>query len=78
MQVRFDPVYVGHFKCNIGTIRYNYPNINRWLKNLYWNNESFKSTTNFEHIKYHYYASHKQINGTQVVPVGPIPNVEPL
>jgi len=76
--VRFDPVYVGHFKCNIGTIRHNYPNLNRWLKNLYWKNDAFKSTTNFEHIKTHYYWSHPHINPTRVVPVGPNQSVEPL
>lgn len=52
--VRFDPVYVQHFKCDLGTIRHNYPNLNKWLKNLYWNNDAFKLTTNFEHIKKHY------------------------
>ncbi|KAF8715334.1 hypothetical protein AX14_012588 [Amanita brunnescens Koide BX004] len=76
--IRFDPVYVGHFKCNIRTIRGGYPNIHRWLKQLYWNNNAFKSTTNFEHIKTHYYWSHTSINPTRVVPVGPIPNIEPL
>jgi glutathionyl-hydroquinone reductase len=44
-------VYVGHFKCNLGTIRHDYPNLNRWCKNLYWNYDAFKSTTNFDHIK---------------------------
>jgi len=76
--IRFDPVYVGHFKCNLGTIRHNYPNINRWAKNLYWNVDAFKSTTNFEHIKTHYYWSHLSINPTRVVPKGPNPPVEPL
>ncbi|EJU01623.1 hypothetical protein DACRYDRAFT_67545 [Dacryopinax primogenitus] len=76
--VRFDPVYVGHFKCNIGTIRHNYPHLNRWMKNLYWKNDAFKGTTNFEHIKTHYYWSHTQINPTRIVPVGPKPNIEPL
>ncbi|CAE6446320.1 unnamed protein product [Rhizoctonia solani] len=47
--VRFDPVYHGHFKTNLGSIRHNYPNINRWMKNLYWNVPAFKETTNFEH-----------------------------
>ncbi|KAI0641501.1 glutathione S-transferase [Trametes meyenii] len=56
--VRFDPVYVGHFKCNIRTIRGGYPAIHLWLRKLYWNNAAFKDTTNFEHIKTHYYWSH--------------------
>ncbi|TIB77616.1 glutathione S-transferase omega-like 2 [Wallemia mellicola] len=76
--VRFDPVYVGHFKCNLGTIRHNYPHINTWLKKLYWKNDAFKSTTNFKQIKYHYYNSHRHINGTGVVPLGPNPDIEPL
>lgn len=41
--VRFDPVYVGHFKCNINTIRAGYPNIHKWLRNLYWNYPAFVS-----------------------------------
>lgn len=60
--IRFDPVYVGHFKCNYNTIRAGYPNINRWMKKLYWGNDAFKSSTNFAHIKTHYYWSHPQIN----------------
>ena len=57
--VRFDPVYVVHFKCNIRTIRDGYPNIHRWMRQLYWGNAAFKDTCNFEHIKTHYYWSHK-------------------
>ncbi|THH06032.1 hypothetical protein EW145_g4371 [Phellinidium pouzarii] len=76
--VRFDPVYVGHFKCNFRTIRANYPNINRWLRQLYWTNHAFSATTNFDHIKTHYYWSHPSINPHRIVPVGPIPNIEPL
>jgi len=76
--IRFDPVYVGHFKCNFTTIRVGYPEINRWMKALYWKNPAFKDSTNFEHIKTHYYWSHPQINATRIVPVGPIPDIEPL
>jgi glutathionyl-hydroquinone reductase len=60
--VRFDPVYVQHFKCNIRDIRSGYPAIHKWLRNLYWDNPAFKDTTEFEHIKKHYTKSHKQIN----------------
>jgi putative glutathione S-transferase len=49
--IRFDAVYVQHFKCNLGTIRANYPVIHEWLKNLYWNVKGFKETTDFKHIK---------------------------
>jgi len=76
--IRFDPVYVGHFKCNFGTIRNGYPAINTWMKKLYWNNPAFKDSTNFEHIKTHYYWSHPQINPTRIVPRGPIPVIEEL
>jgi len=76
--IRFDPVYVGHFKCNFNTIRAGYPEINRWMKALYWKNPAFKDSTNFDHIKTHYYWSHPQINATRIVPAGPIPHIEPL
>ncbi|EMD35648.1 hypothetical protein CERSUDRAFT_85607 [Gelatoporia subvermispora B] len=76
--IRFDPVYVGHFKCNIRTIRDGYPNLHLWMRKLYWNNDAFSSTCNFDHIKTHYYWSHPMINPTRVVPVGPIPNILPL
>ncbi|OLL26231.1 Glutathione S-transferase omega-like 2 [Neolecta irregularis DAH-3] len=75
--IRFDPVYVQHFKCNIGMIRYNYPNINRWMKHLYYDIPGFKETTNFKHIKKHYTKSHTQINPHSITPVGPIPDIEP-
>ncbi|KAF2720675.1 hypothetical protein K431DRAFT_285583 [Polychaeton citri CBS 116435] len=73
--VRFDPVYVQHFKCNIRDIRSGYPAIHRWLRNLYWNDEAFGNTTEFTHIKYHYTKSHKQINQYSITPVGPVPNI---
>ncbi|KZV89057.1 hypothetical protein EXIGLDRAFT_838786 [Exidia glandulosa HHB12029] len=76
--IRFDPVYVGHFKCNLRTIRDGYPELNRWMKNLYWNNNAFQSTTNFDHIKTHYYWSHPHINPTRIVPLGPEPHIQPL
>ncbi|KAI0367382.1 glutathione S-transferase [Pilatotrama ljubarskyi] len=76
--VRFDPVYVGHFKCNIRTIRDGYPAIHSWLRKLYWNNSAFSSTCNFEHIKTHYYWSHPHINPHRIIPVGPLPDILPL
>ncbi|KAH7910114.1 glutathione S-transferase [Hygrophoropsis aurantiaca] len=76
--IRFDPVYVGHFKCNIRDIRSGYPAIHTWLRKLYWNNSVFKDTTNFEHIKVHYYWSQTKVNPTRVVAVGPDPDIKPL
>lgn len=49
--VRFDAIYVQHFKCNLGTIRHEYPVLNNWLKNLYHNVHGYKESTNFKHIK---------------------------
>jgi glutathionyl-hydroquinone reductase len=49
--IRFDTIYVQHFKTNLGTIRHDYPILNNWLKNLYWNVEGFKASTDFKHIK---------------------------
>ena len=75
--IRFDPVYVQHFKCNIRDIRSGYPAIHRWMRKLYWDVPAFKETTNFEHIKFHYTKSHKQINQFAITPVGPLPDVLP-
>jgi glutathionyl-hydroquinone reductase len=60
--VRFDPVYVQHFKCNLRDIRSGYPFVHRWLRRLYWDVPGFRETTQFEHIKWHYTKSHRQIN----------------
>ncbi|KAL4079572.1 glutathione S-transferase [Scleroderma citrinum] len=76
--VRFDPVYVGHFKCNLRDIRHGYPALNRWMKKLYWTNPAFQSSTNFQHIKVHYYWSQTKVNPTRVVAVGPTPDIEPM
>ncbi|KAK2044158.1 glutathione S-transferase [Colletotrichum somersetense] len=76
--IRFDPVYVQHFKCNIRDIRSGYPYIHKWMRNLYWNVPAFKDTTQFEHIKWHYTKSHTQINPVSVTPVGPLPDILPL
>ncbi|KAL7784142.1 glutathione S-transferase [Trichoderma ceciliae] len=76
--IRFDPVYVQHFKCNIRDIRSGYPRIHKWLRNLYWNIPAFKETTNFLHIKNHYTKSHTPINPISITPVGPLPHILPL
>lgn len=76
--IRFDVVYVQHFKCNIRDIRSGYPHIHRWMRNLYWNHPAFKDTANFLHIKNHYTKSHTQLNPASITPVGPVPDVMPL
>ncbi|KAJ5106750.1 Glutathione S-transferase omega-like 2 [Penicillium angulare] len=75
--IRFDPVYVQHFKCNIRDIRSGYPAIHRWVRGLYWDLPAFGETTDFEHIKKHYTKSHKQINQFAITPVGPLPDILP-
>jgi putative glutathione S-transferase len=67
--VRFDAVYVGHFKCNLRRIA-DYPNLSGYLRDLY-QTPGVAGTVDFEHIKRHYYQSHPKINPTGVVPVGP-------
>ncbi|MCD4513984.1 glutathione S-transferase family protein [Brucella pseudogrignonensis] len=67
--LRFDPVYVGHFKCNLRRIA-DYPNLWNYTKELY-QVPGVASTVNMEHIKGHYYCSHKTINPTGIVPLGP-------
>jgi len=66
---RFDAVYHGHFKCNVRRI-VDYPNLQRYLANLY-RQDGFGDTTDFTHIKNHYYQSHPSVNPTRIVPVGP-------
>ncbi|MCL6706976.1 glutathione S-transferase family protein [Pseudomonas sp. R2.Fl] len=68
--VRFDAVYVGHFKCNIRRLA-DYPNLSSYLRDLYqW--PGVAETVNMRHIKDHYYRSHRTINPSGIVPVGPL------
>ena len=68
--VRFDPVYVGHFKCNLREIA-QYPNLFGYLRDLY-QIPGVAETVNFDHIKRHYYLTHDDINPTGIVPIGPL------
>lgn len=68
--IRFDPVYVGHFKCNIRRIA-DYPELSNYVRDLFQYPDIAK-TVNMVNIKKHYYASHETINPSHVVPVGPI------
>ncbi len=72
--VRFDPVYVGHFKCNLRRIA-DYPNLSGYLRDLY-QLPGIAGTVDFEHIKRHYYATHDDINPTRIVPVGPLQHLD--
>ena len=67
--VRFDLVYYGHFKCNLRRIA-DYQNLSGYVRDLY-QQPGISSTVNMEHIKQHYYGSHKTLNPSRVVPLGP-------
>lgn len=67
--IRFDAVYHGHFKCNKRRI-VDYPALWGYLRELY-QHPGVSPTVNFEHIKHHYYVSHRNINPTGIVPLGP-------
>lgn len=67
--LRFDIVYVTHFKCNWKRIA-DYKNLSRYTQNLY-EIDAIKKTTRFDHIKRHYYYSHESINPYRIIPKGP-------
>jgi putative glutathione S-transferase len=67
--IRFDAVYVGHFKCNLRRL-VDYPNLSRYARDLF-QFPRISGTVNFDHIRKHYYTSHKAINPTGIVPIGP-------
>lgn len=67
--VRFDPVYVGHFKCNLKRI-VDYANLAAYVRDLY-QHPGVAATVHMDHIKSHYYGSHETINPTAIVPLGP-------
>jgi len=68
--IRFDPVYHGHFKCNLRRI-IDYPNLSRFVDDVRrW--PGVAETIDLDHIKRHYYGSHKTINPTGIVPLGPL------
>lgn len=72
--LRFDPVYVGHFKCNKKRIL-DYPHLHRYVNDIA-NDPLIKKTINLDHIKTHYYGSHPTINPTGIIPLGPQLNNE--
>ena len=67
---RFDAVYQYHFKVNLRRLT-DYPNLWRYARDLY-SLPAFSGTTNFDHIKRHYYTTHPHINPTRIVPDGPV------
>lgn len=67
--LRFDPVYHGHFKCNLRRV-VDYPALWNYTRRLY-QHPGVRETVDFDHIKRHYYQSHTRINPTGIVPAGP-------
>ncbi|WP_242885176.1 glutathione S-transferase family protein [Actinomadura litoris] len=67
---RFDAVYYSHFKCNLRRLA-DYPNLWGYARDLY-SIPAFGETTDFDHIKRHYYVTHPTINPTRIVPKGPL------
>jgi len=72
--IRFDLVYVGHFKCNLKRIA-DYPNLSNYLRELY-QLPGIAETIDMDYIKRHYYYSHTSVNPTQIIPRGPIVNFD--
>ncbi|UUX49443.1 glutathione S-transferase family protein [Nisaea acidiphila] len=67
--VRFDAVYVAHFRCNLRRIA-DYPNLSNYLRELY-QMPGVAETVNIRHIKEHYFRSHESLNPKGIVPKGP-------
>src|SRR6185369_12252791 len=68
--LRFDAVYVDHFRCNLKRI-VDYPNLWGFTRDLY-QQPGVAATVNMQHIKGHYYESHRGINPGGIVPLGPL------
>ena len=67
--IRFDPVYHGHFKCNLRRV-IDYPNVWGYVRDIY-QLQGIASTVHIDFIKRHYYGSHANLNPTRIVPIGP-------
>jgi putative glutathione S-transferase len=68
--IRFDAVYVTHFKCNLRRLA-GYPNISNYVRDLY-QVPGVAATLDLDHIKRHYFLSHTQLNPSRIVPLGPV------
>jgi putative glutathione S-transferase len=67
---RFDSVYYSHFKCSIRRLT-EYQNLWGYARDLY-SLPAFAETTNFDHIKRHYFMTHSHLNPSRIVPDGPL------
>jgi glutathionyl-hydroquinone reductase len=68
--LRFDSVYVGHFKCNLRRL-VEYPRLWPYARELY-QHPGVAETVDFHHIKRHYYGSMPTVNPNGIVPKGPL------
>jgi putative glutathione S-transferase len=66
---RFDAVYHSHFKCNRSKLA-EMPVLWAYARDLF-QTPGFGDTTDFLHIKQHYYIVQTDLNPTQIVPKGP-------
>jgi putative glutathione S-transferase len=67
--IRFDPVYHGHFKCNVRRV-IDYPNLWGFVRDIY-QMPGVSDTVHIDFIKRHYYGSHANLNPSRIVPIGP-------
>lgn len=67
--LRFDPVYVQHFKCDRKRIA-DYPALSGYLREIY-QMPGIRETTNLTHNRHHYYRSHPTINPHGIISTGP-------
>lgn len=67
--VRFDAVYYVHFKCNRHRL-IDFPNLWAYVRELY-QRPGVSRTVDMNVIKEHYYRSHRHLNPSGLVPVGP-------
>ena len=65
--IRFDSVYFGHFKCNLRRIA-DYSSLWGYTRDIY-QRPGIAATVNFQQ---HYYESHRSLNPSGIVPVGPL------
>jgi putative glutathione S-transferase len=72
--IRFDPVYHGHFKCNLRRI-IDYPNLWGFVRDVY-QMPGIADTVHIDFVKRHYYGSHANLNPARIVPIGPDLNYE--
>jgi len=68
--IRFDAVYFTHFKCNLRRIG-DYRFLSAYTRSLY-RHPGFRQTVDLDHIRNHYYQSHRSLNPSGIVPIGPL------